>query len=237
MEKLNRIKQGMTGQQAADVIYNNDSELLKSIEELKASGGTGNVDVVQTTGDSTTSVISQAGVTKEVNEINGHLENVCGMIDPDYGTVELPVIDVANAEHAVRASQDDEGHVLSEMYSAIQTLTSEVNSLKEQIEKGVNGDILGFADDSSFNPNFPEDRDATVLAVSAGTYVNMLDINGNPIIVEDEDALTVFHKSSNSDYWQYKSIYIKKVIDGGNVSTEFGESKNIDGGTETVVEQ
>ena len=104
-------------------------------------------------------------------------------------------------------------------------MTSEVNSLKEQIEKGVNGDILGFADDSSFNPNFPEDRDATVLAVSAGTYVNMLDINGNPIIVEDEDALTVFHKSSNSDYWQYKSIYIKKVIDGGNVSTEFGESK------------
>ena len=237
MEKLNRIRQGMTGQQAADVIYNNDSELLKAIEELKASGGTWNVNVVQTTGDSTTSVISQAGVTKEVNEINGHLENVCGMIDPDYGTVELPVIDVANAEHAVRASQDDDGHVLAEMYSAIQTLTSEVNSLKEQIEKGVNGDILGFADDSSFNPHFPEDRDATVLAVSAGTYVNMLDINGNPIIVEDEDALTVFHKSSNSDYWQYKSIYIKKVSDGGNVSTEFVESKNIDGGTATVVEQ
>ena len=225
MEKLNRIKQGMTGQQAADVIYNNDSELLKSIEELKASGGTWNVNVVQTTGDSTTSVISQAGVTKEVNEINGHLENVCGMIDPDYGTVELPVIDVANAEHAVRASQDDEGHVLAEMYSAIQTLTSEVNSLKEQIEKGVNGDILVFAEDSSFNHNFPEDRDATVFAVSAGTYVNMLDINGNPIIVEDEDALTIFHKSANLDYWQYKSIYTKKVIDGGNVSTEFGESK------------
>lgn len=225
MEKLNRIKQGMTGQQAADVIYNNDSELLKSIEELKASGGTWNVNVVQTTGDSTTSVISQAGVTKEVNEINGHLENVCGMIDPDYGTVELPVIDVANAEHAVRASQDDEGHVLAEMYSAIQTLTSEVNSLKEQIEKGVNGDILGFADDSSFNPNFKQDRDATVFAVSAGTYVNMLDINGNPIIVEDEDALTIFHKSANLDYWQYKSIYTKKVIDGGNVSTELGESK------------
>lgn len=227
MEKLNRIKQGMTGQQAADVIYNNDSELLKSIEELKASGGTGNVNVVQTTGDSTTSVISQAGVTKEVNDINGHLENVCGMIDldSDTDTVGLPVIDVKNAEHAVRASQDDEGHVLAEMYSAIQTLTSEVNSLKGQIEKGVNGDILGFAEDSSFNPNFPEDRDATVFAVSAGTYVNMLDINGNPIIVEDEDALTIFHKSSNSDYWQYKSIYIKKVIDGGNVSTELGESK------------
>ena len=225
MEKLNRIKQGMTGKQAADVIYNNDSELLKSIEELKASGGTGNVNVVQTTGDSTTSVISQAGVTKEVNEINGHLENVCGMVDLDSDTVGLPVIDVSNAEHAVRASQDDEGHVLSERYSAIQTLTSEVNSLKEQIEKGVNGDILGFADDSSFNPNFKQDRDATVFAVSAGTYVNMLDINGNPIIVEDEDALTIFHKSANLDYWQYKSIYTKKVIDGGNVSTELGESK------------
>ena len=181
--------------------------------------------MVQTTGDSTTSVISQAGVTKEVNEINGHLENVCGMVDLDSDTVGLPVIDVSNAEHAVRASQDDEGHVLSEMYSAIQTLTSEVNSLKEQIEKGVNGDILGFAEDSSFNPNFPEDRDATVFAVSAGTYVNMLDINGNPIIVEDEDALTIFHKSANLDYWKYKSIYTKKVIDGGNVSTELVESK------------
>ena len=113
MEKLNRIKQGMTGQQAADVIYNNDSELLKSIEELKASGGTGNVNVVQTTGDSTTSVISQAGVTKEVKEINRHSENVCGMLDFDSVTVGLPVIDVANAEHVVMVSQDDEGHILA----------------------------------------------------------------------------------------------------------------------------
>ena len=141
MEKLNRIKQGMTGQQAADVIYGNDSELLKAIEELKVSGGTGGVVVSQTTGDSTTSVISQAGVTKEINRIDGHLENVCGMVDFDSGIVDLPVIDVANAEHAIRADQDSDGHILTEMYNTIQTLVSEVNLLKEQIKNDTDYDI------------------------------------------------------------------------------------------------
>ena len=102
---------------------------------------------------------------------------------------------------------------------------------------GMNGGISGFAVDTSFNPDFPEDKAATVLAVGAGTYVNMLDVYGDPITIEDADALTVFYKGANSTYWQYKSIYARVVvdenIDGGNAFTKFGGSKNIDGGTAT----
>ena len=101
---------------------------------------------------------------------------------------------------------------------------------------GMNGGISGFAIDTSFKPDFPEDKAATVLAAGSGTYIYMLDINGDPITINDEDALTIFYKGANSTYWQYKSIYARVVlvqdgnIDGGNATTKWGGSKNIDGG-------
>lgn len=102
---------------------------------------------------------------------------------------------------------------------------------------GMNGGISGFAVDTNFMPNFPEDKTATVLAVGAGTYVNMLDVNGDPITIEDADALIIFYKGANSTYWQYKTVYARVVIDenidGGNAFTKWGGSKNIDGGTAT----
>lgn len=102
---------------------------------------------------------------------------------------------------------------------------------------GMNGGISGFAVDTSFDPDFPEDKAATVLAVGAGTYVNMLDATGKPITIDDADALTIFYKGANATYWQYKSIYARVVIDenidGGNAFTKYGGSKNIDGGTAT----
>lgn len=100
---------------------------------------------------------------------------------------------------------------------------------------GMNGGISGFAVDTSFKPTFPEDKAATVLAVGSGTYVNMLDAEGNPITIESSDAIVIFYKGANSTYWQYKLVYARVVIDenvdGGNAFTKWGGSKNIDGGT------
>lgn len=99
---------------------------------------------------------------------------------------------------------------------------------------GMNGGISGFAVDTSFKPDFPEDRAATVLAVGAGTYTYMLDMEGNPITITEPDALTIFYKGANSTYWQYKSVYARVNmignIDGGNATTVWGGSEYISGG-------
>ena len=86
------------------------------------------------------------------------------------------------------------------------------SDLKTYID-GMNGGISGFAQDTSFMPMFPTEKAATVIGVGAGTYVNLLDVNGNPITIQDADALTVFYKGANSNYWQYKSINARIVID------------------------
>lgn len=100
---------------------------------------------------------------------------------------------------------------------------------------GISGGISGFAVDISFMPDFPVDKAATVLAVGAGVYENMLDINGDPIEIKDVDALVIFYKGAGVTYWQYKCVFARVVldanIDGGTASTRWGGSKNIDGGT------
>lgn len=103
---------------------------------------------------------------------------------------------------------------------------------------GMNGGISGFAVDTFFRPDFPEDKAATVLAVGAGTYVYMLDAEGNQITIEDDDAIIVFYKGAYSTYWKYKLVHARIVIDenvdGGNALTRWGGSKNVDGGAATV---
>lgn len=153
------------------------------------------------------------------------------------------------------------GEGMNEVWRTITTLRSDFNELelssqatynelKEQILNsfdytdktasdlltyinGMNGGISGFAVDTTYPFDFPEDKAVTVLAVGSGTYVNALDINGNPITILDSDAITVFYKGANSTYWQYKSVYARIVldenVDGGNAFTAWGGSKNVDG--------
>lgn len=76
----------------------------------------------------------------------------------------------------------------------------------------MNGGVSGFAIDTSFEPNFPEDKAATVLAAGSGTFIHFLDVDGNPITIADDDALTIFYKGENSSYWRYKSVYARVGI-------------------------
>ena len=100
---------------------------------------------------------------------------------------------------------------------------------------GMDGGISGFAIDTDYDPDFPEDKAATVLGVGKGTYINMLDSTGAPITITDEDALVVFYKGANSTYWQYKLVYARAVInrgviDGGRADTKYGGINTIDCG-------
>ena len=92
---------------------------------------------------------------------------------------------------------------------------------------GMNGGISGFAVDTSFKPNFPEDKPATVLGAGAGTYTYMLDINGSPITIEDEDALIIFYKGADSTYWQYKTVFAR-VDESKELVTDVTKIKSSD---------
>lgn len=151
MEELRKIREGMSGNEAAQVIYNNDSNLFDKITacsnaleankayvaQIESSGSIVKIAVSQSKGDSTTDVMSQSIVTDEINRIDGHLENVCGMADLDIPeNLNPPVTDVVNATYSVQASRDAEGHVLTEMYYDIkdlQRLVTEIDDLKTEI--------------------------------------------------------------------------------------------------------
>ena len=128
---------------------------------------------------------------------------------------------------------------------------SQYNELKDQILKSfdytditasdlmnyinaINGGVAGFAESTEYNPNIPEDKAATIIALGSGTYRYFLDVNGDPITIEGVQSFTVFYKAANSTYWKYKTINLEVVIDynvdGGTAFTKYGGSKIVDGG-------
>ena len=151
MKELRKIREGMSGNEAAQVIYNNDSDLFDKITacnetieankayvaQINASGGKVDISVKQSKGSSVTDVMSQSGVTKEFNRIEMELGNMCSMLDLDIQEkLDPPVTNVVNATYSLQASQDDEGHVLSKMYNDIrdlQGMVAEIDTLKTQI--------------------------------------------------------------------------------------------------------
>lgn len=153
MKELRKIREGMSGNEAAQVIYNNDSDLFDKITacksvieankayvaQINSSSGKTNVGVEQYTGPSVTDVMSQSGVTREINRIDSHLEHMCGLADLDIPeTLDPPITDVVNATYAVQASRDAEGHILTAMYYDIKDLQKsilEIAALKAEIDK------------------------------------------------------------------------------------------------------
>ena len=152
MIELRKIKEGQNGNEVAQLIYNNDSDLFdkitgcnETIEENKAyvaqineDGTPFPISVRPCTGYSQTDVMSQSGVTQEFHRVKMELGNMCGMLDLNIPeNIDPPVTDVVNAMHSVRASRDAEGHVLSQMYYDIrdlQRMVAEIDTLKTQIE-------------------------------------------------------------------------------------------------------
>lgn len=72
----------------------------------------------------------------------------------------------------------------------------------------MNGGVSGFAKDTSYNPNFPVDRAATVITTGAGTFTNIRDINSNPITIANANSFTIFFKPAGVSYWEYKTLDI-----------------------------
>lgn len=151
MKELRKIREGQNGNEVAQLIYNNDSDLLDEITacketietnkayvaQINASGCKVDISVLPSTGYSMTDVISQSGVTQEFNKVKMELGNMCSMLDLDIPeNIDPPVI-VVNATHSVQASRDAEGHLLSQMYYDIrdlQRMVAEIDTLKTQIE-------------------------------------------------------------------------------------------------------
>lgn len=89
---------------------------------------------------------------------------------------------------------------------------SELTELLNYIN-GMEGGVNGFAEDTSFQPNYPEDVAATVIGVGPGTFTNMIGENGSAITV-DSVSVVIFFKAAGSTYWKYKTILPTVVIEG-----------------------
>lgn len=96
----------------------------------------------------------------------------------------------------------------------------EINDLLSYVN-GMKGGVNGFAEDTSFQPNYPEDVAATVIGVGPGTFTNMLGEDGSAITV-DSVSVIIFFKAAGSTYWKYKTI-LPNVVNN-EVTSEFGDS-------------
>lgn len=98
----------------------------------------------------------------------------------------------------------------------------------------IDGGVAGFAESPEYNPNIPEDKAATIIALGPGTYQHFPDVGGNPIVISGAQSFTVFYKGANSTYWKYKTVNLEVVVDenvdGGTAFTKYGGSKVVDGG-------
>lgn len=152
VDELKKIREGMSGNEAAQVIYDNYSDLLDKITacndtieankayvaQIDKFGTIVEIPIAHTTGYTVDCVMSQSSVTKEFDKINNDLENRCVMmLDLDIPEkLDPPATDVVNATYSLHATKDDEGHVLSQMYDDIrdlQKMVAKIDTLKTQI--------------------------------------------------------------------------------------------------------
>lgn len=96
----------------------------------------------------------------------------------------------------------------------------EINDLLSYIN-GMDGGVNGFAEDTNFKPDYPEDVAATVIGVGPGTFTNMLGEDGSPIVV-DSVSIVIFFKAAGSTHWKYKTIL--PTVVKNEVTDEFGDS-------------
>lgn len=162
LTELRKINQGMTGSQAAKVIYDNDRKLFDEINECQQdldenavivgranaqagrySGET--ITLVQSTGNSETAVMSQAAITNEYDRMNNSLSGVCFISDDKGGVSELAKVKV-NAKTASMAAMDLKGRSISAIIdefvnykvSANKTIT-ELNARITTLENTIKG--------------------------------------------------------------------------------------------------
>lgn len=90
--------------------------------------------------------------------------------------------------------------------------TDKVSGDLKSYINGMDGGVSAFADSTVYDPQFPIGKAATVLATQPGTYVNFKDDTGNPITITDENAVTIFYKGADSDFWKHHSIKVESDV-------------------------
>lgn len=146
MKDLRKIKEGMSGEEAATVIYMNDSDLYDKVEacrqELEANkayvaqinaGGKTDIQVKSFTGTSETDVMSQAAVTSQVSNINGRIDNAAMLADAEIteDTHDGPNVAIVNAKYATQASYDMQGHELSSYFYRLNDLDTRLKEVEK----------------------------------------------------------------------------------------------------------
>lgn len=106
------------------------------------------------------------------------------------------------------------------IFQAMNYADKEINNLLSYIN-GIDGGVNGFAGDTSYNPEFPSDKAATVIGIGPGTFEHFLDEDGTPITI-NETVLVIFYKGAGVTYWEYSTI-IPQIVTN-EVSDEFGDS-------------
>lgn len=87
----------------------------------------------------------------------------------------------------------------------------------------INGGVAGFADNTEYNPNIPEDKAATIIAIGPGTYTYFKDADGVAITITEPQSFTVFYKGENSNYWKHKTINLEVTYPP--ITQELGDSE------------
>lgn len=87
----------------------------------------------------------------------------------------------------------------------------------------INGGVAGFADNTEYNPNIPEDKAATIIAIGPGTYTYFKDADGVAITITEPQSFTVFYKGENSNYWKHKTINLEVTYPP--ITQELGNSE------------
>lgn len=90
--------------------------------------------------------------------------------------------------------------------------TDKVSGDLKSYINGMDGGVSAFADSTVYDPQFPIGKAATVLATQPGTYVNFKDDTGNPITITDENAVTIFYKGADSDFWKHHTIKVESDV-------------------------
>ena len=90
--------------------------------------------------------------------------------------------------------------------------TDKVSGDLKSYINGMEGGVSAFADSTVYDPQFPIGKAATVLATQPGTYVNFKDETGNPITITDENAVTIFYKGADSNFWKHHSIKVESDV-------------------------
>lgn len=150
-------------------------------------------------------------------------EMLAALISGNEGVNKLwkRLVEVNNSlNDSVLDISDLKEEVQNRIFDTLGYTDREINDILTYIN-GMYGGVSGFAEDTNFQPDFPEDTAATVIGIGPGTFTYMIGEDGSPITI-DSVSIVIFYKGAESTYWKYNTI-LPTVIQN-EVTGEFGDS-------------